>query len=519
MVQIGEELEGRFLVQEVLGRGSFGVVAKCVDLQTNEPVAVKIIKNRYQFYQQAKIEIGILKDLNDKDQENRYNIVQMKHYFIWRKHLCLVFELLSYNLYDLLKYTKFKGVSLNLIRKFSQQLLLALMFLSRSDVRIIHCDLKPENILLKNHRKSAIKVIDFGSSCYVNKKMYKYIQSRFYRSPEVILGNPYNCSIDMWSLGCIMIEMHIGVPLFDGKDEHDQIRKIASILGMPPAHLIQKSPKKHKFFFFDTATQTYKIKLPPAATQIPVRSLQEIIGVYSGGPGGRRLNQPGHSAQDYLYFYDLVSRMLEYDPDKRIRPEDALNHEFFTRYTSNTSAAPSPAVSADHLISPRLDVPLTSTQTGLPQYGPPASPNNVPSSAMYNVAPVSMPMQMSSTIPVHVNQQQQQHHMQQMYISSQLQQQQIPVVQQAQQSHMLQHSVPSSNNWGTSLQQQQQPLSSVHQPSTYPHFAREQTASNSMYGVAVQPPQFVQSVQQPMKLSSQQLPQFTVNNLYPRQSF
>jgi hypothetical protein len=86
MVQIGEELEGRFLVQEVLGRGSFGVVAKCVDLQTNEPVAVKIIKNRYQFYQQAKIEIGILKDLNDKDQENRYNIGKFISYIYY---LCL----------------------------------------------------------------------------------------------------------------------------------------------------------------------------------------------------------------------------------------------------------------------------------------------------------------------------------------------------------------------------------------------------------------------------------------------
>lgn len=95
----------------------------------------------------------------------------MKHYFIWKKHLCIVFELLSHNLYDLLKYTKFRGVSLNLIRKFSQQLLYTLYFLSQPNVNIIHCDLKPENILLKNHRRSAIKVIDFGSSCYVNRKV------------------------------------------------------------------------------------------------------------------------------------------------------------------------------------------------------------------------------------------------------------------------------------------------------------------------------------------------------------
>lgn len=90
--------------------------------------------------------------------------------------------------------------------------------------------------------------------------MYKYIQSRFYRSPEVILGLSYNNAIDMWSLGCILVEMHIGVPLFDGRDEADQICKIVSILGMPQPWLIQKSPKKSKFFDFDPMTQKHMLK-------------------------------------------------------------------------------------------------------------------------------------------------------------------------------------------------------------------------------------------------------------------
>jgi serine/threonine protein kinase len=72
----------------------------------------------------------------------------------------------------------------------------------RADKRIIHCDLKPENILLRNSKKSAIKVIDFGSACFANQKTYTYIQSRFYRAPEILLNLPYSCSIDMWSLGC-----------------------------------------------------------------------------------------------------------------------------------------------------------------------------------------------------------------------------------------------------------------------------------------------------------------------------
>lgn len=92
---------------------------------------------------------------------------------MWRNHLCLVFELLSYNLYDLLRNTNFRGVSLNLTRKFAQQLCTALLFLSTPELNIIHCDLKPENILLCNPKRSAIKIVDFGSSCQLGQRVRK----------------------------------------------------------------------------------------------------------------------------------------------------------------------------------------------------------------------------------------------------------------------------------------------------------------------------------------------------------
>ena len=88
---------------------------------------------------------------------------------------------MSFNLYDLLRRTHFKGVNLLLIRKFARQVLKALAFLSLPEVETIHCDLKPENILFRASHRSAIKVIDFGSSCKRSAPMYKYIQSRFYR--------------------------------------------------------------------------------------------------------------------------------------------------------------------------------------------------------------------------------------------------------------------------------------------------------------------------------------------------
>lgn len=136
----------------------------------------------------------------------------MKDTFIHRQHLCLAFELLSVNLYELIKQNQFRGLSTTLVRVFAQQLLNALSLLNKA--HLIHCDLKPENILLKKSVKHPasnplndisptdaygldslespiIKVIDFGSACDERQTVYTYIQSRFYRSPEVLLGLPY----------------------------------------------------------------------------------------------------------------------------------------------------------------------------------------------------------------------------------------------------------------------------------------------------------------------------------------
>lgn len=76
-----------------------------------------------------------------------------------------------------------------------------------------------------------IKVIDFGSACHERQTVYTYIQSRFYRSPEVLLGIPYTAAIDMWSLGCIAVELFLGLPLFPGTSEYNQITRIVEMLG------------------------------------------------------------------------------------------------------------------------------------------------------------------------------------------------------------------------------------------------------------------------------------------------
>ena len=88
---------------------------------------------------------------------------------------------------------------------------------------IIHADLKPDNIMIKEHVHRKIKIIDFGSAAYNYPRKVKYVQSRFYRAPEIILGHPYTCAVDMWSAGCILYELHTGKPLFNGQNEEEQL--------------------------------------------------------------------------------------------------------------------------------------------------------------------------------------------------------------------------------------------------------------------------------------------------------
>mgnify|MGYP003685684935 CR=1 FL=1 len=115
-----------------------------------------------------------------------------------------------------------RGLSISLVRFFAKQLLQALVLLRREG--IMHCDLKPENILLRNLQSPTIKIIDFGSACYAAQRPTStYIQSRFYRSPEVLLGHPYGVEVDTWSLGCIVGEFFLGLPLFPGESEYNQV--------------------------------------------------------------------------------------------------------------------------------------------------------------------------------------------------------------------------------------------------------------------------------------------------------
>ena len=185
--------------------------------------------------------------MTEYDQESKNNVLHIIDYFLFRSHICIVTELLGKTLYDCIKSNNFSGFSTKTIKNIAFALLKSLKYLKR--LKIIHCDLKPENILFVNEsQESDIKLIDFGSSCMANEKLFYYIQSRFYRAPEVILGLPYDSSIDMWSFGCILAELNTGTPLFYADCENELIQKIMQIKGFVPEELLEKATKKEKFF-------------------------------------------------------------------------------------------------------------------------------------------------------------------------------------------------------------------------------------------------------------------------------
>ena len=236
-VVLGDHLAFRFEVLDFLGKGSFGQALKCQDHKTGELVAVKIIRNKEKFKDQAQVELNIVTHLRDNDPDDQMNIIRIKDSCYFRKHLLISFELFSINLYEFIKLNNFRGNSLELVRRFAIQILQALRYLEEQS--IIHCDLKPENILLKSEDKSGIKIIDFGSSCFSDQRIYTYIQSRFYRAPEIILGIPFTTAIDMWSFGCILIELYTGIPIFPGESEQEQISLLMEVIGCPPHEVLE----------------------------------------------------------------------------------------------------------------------------------------------------------------------------------------------------------------------------------------------------------------------------------------
>merc|ERR1719414_1450459 len=200
-VRIGEVLDKRYNVYGFTGAGVFSNVVRARDAARDEKdVAIKIIRNNELMHKTGLRELESLRKLNDADPDDKFHCLRLFNHFFHKNHLCLVFESLSMNLREVLKkYGKDVGLHVKAVRSYSQQLFMALKLLKRTG--IIHADIKPDNILVSEN-KQFLKLCDFGSASTANdNEITPYLVSRFYRAPEIIIGMPYDFSIDMWSVG------------------------------------------------------------------------------------------------------------------------------------------------------------------------------------------------------------------------------------------------------------------------------------------------------------------------------
>ncbi|CAG9311710.1 YAK1 [Blepharisma stoltei] len=319
----------QYIILDSLGEGTFGQVVK-VRKRNGELFAAKVIKNKPAYFIQGLIEVKILSKLNrNLDPHDQNHIVRMIDYFVFRNHLVIIFELLSLNIYELIKKNDMRGFSLSLIRSFTKQILEAFCVLEKGN--IIHCDLKPENVLLVNDSVN-VKVIDFGSACFEDATIYTYIQSRYYRSPEVLVGVPYGSEIDTWSLGCICAELFIGIPLFPGANEYEQLYRIIQLLGPLEQSFINEGKFRDKLFILENGEyrlkareefmKTQGVQLQPYRVFTNLSSLDDLLYL------DRRIPNEENDIENRKPFVHFLKGLLILDPTKRWSAHQAIMHPF-----------------------------------------------------------------------------------------------------------------------------------------------------------------------------------------------
>eukprot|EP01026_Neomeris_dumetosa_P060234 TRINITY_DN5676_c0_g1_i6.p1 TRINITY_DN5676_c0_g1~~TRINITY_DN5676_c0_g1_i6.p1 ORF type:complete len:879 (+),score=127.31 TRINITY_DN5676_c0_g1_i6:201-2837(+) len=317
----GDLVAGQYEVRDMVGSAAFSSAFYAYDIKNKRDVCLKIIKNKKDYFDQSLDEIKLLNYVNNADPDDHMNLLRLHDYFYYREHLFLVCELLYQNLYEWQKYVRDHHLpnyfTLSRVQSIARQVLVALKFLH--SLNLIHADLKPENILIKDYEKCQVKVIDLGSSCFMSDTPSCYIQSRSYRSPEVILGGSYDGRIDIWSLGCILAELLTGGILFHNETVPMLLSRITAVFGPFPQSLLSKAKYRDKFI---TGSGTIFEQYPNGGykTHKPKRT-------------SLRARVP-QADEDCLKF---LSYLLTVDPNQRPTAEQALDHFWLKKnYTIKT---------------------------------------------------------------------------------------------------------------------------------------------------------------------------------------
>mmetsp|Transcript_4243 Transcript_4243/g.5600 ORF Transcript_4243/g.5600 Transcript_4243/m.5600 type:complete len:580 (+) Transcript_4243:38-1777(+) len=379
-------LNNQFKVLINVDDGQHARVFKVQDSETNKFSAIKIVELGC-----VHREIGLLEMVRDTKGFEDSNIVELKSWFTNQQVLkrpCMVFD---YYPSTLSNYQD-RFFPLHLIRKIAQQLLISFQFLAQPELKVMYTDLKLDNICIEassndfedcfinENSPCQLKLIDFGSAyqekAYINHK----IQPPTYRSPEVLFGDEFTVAMDIWSLGCVLIELYTD-RLFGADTDISHINEMISVVGCPPDSLINKlSPEiRNQVFVQATTTETVSSSLSSSLSSFFVSSTsQDVLKVEAGAavkveaaedaeevspkmwsPIQKPQNTVSiaelliskrqklrtdifkfksmtkgviedEDSEECAHFHDLISKMLVYDVKDRITPTEALNHPFMT---------------------------------------------------------------------------------------------------------------------------------------------------------------------------------------------
>ncbi|CAF0731630.1 unnamed protein product [Brachionus calyciflorus] len=324
----GDVLKSRYKIKRTLGEGTFGKVVEVKDSYEDKmKIALKIIKNVDKYREAAKLEINVLKTIKDKDPSGKYLCVHILDWFDFYGHICIAFEMLGLSVFDFLKDNNYVPYPIHQVRHLIYQLCIAVKFLHENE--LTHTDLKPENILFVNSdydivynvrkkrdervvKNTHIRVIDFGSATFDWEHHSTIVSTRHYRAPEVILELGWSQPCDVWSIGCILFELYLGFTLFQTHDNLEHLAMMERILGALPYRMAKRT-RKTKYF--------YRGRLDWDERSSAGRYVRENCK-----PLRRYMLS---DEEEHKQLIDLIEKMLEYDPDRRITLAKALEHEFF----------------------------------------------------------------------------------------------------------------------------------------------------------------------------------------------
>ena len=300
-------MQKKYSFLEIIGEGAYGIVYKCLNIETNKLVAIKKFKETNDVVVQKTIQ----RELEMIRQLKHPNIVDFIEAFQHKGNLYIVFDYVEQNLLQLLEKTP-NGLQTSVIKYIIYQLCKGINYLHKNN-NIIHRDIKPENLLVDLNNN--LKLCDFGFARKFELNsdnnnisvMTDYVATRWYRAPELLLSEGiYGPAVDYWAIGCIMGELIDGNPLFPGENDIDQINCIVKVLGNLPEFEIEML-RKNKIF-----------------------NEKELL--YIKEPETLEKRYKGKIEEEAI---DFLKGLLNMDPDLRLNGETVFKHKYFEGYLDN----------------------------------------------------------------------------------------------------------------------------------------------------------------------------------------